>query len=409
MSIFYKVWCTALVCISTSTAILAQVDSVKQENAANINARFDTTMPAKIAVFLPLYLNETFQGASYELAKETLPRNVLPGLEFYNGVLMAVDSLAKEGVNLNINVYDTRQPAGNLNAIFNHPDFNQTGLIIASLTTPEEVNLFAAQALKKNIPLISATYPNVAGVRENPFFVVLNSSLQTHLSGIFNHLQTNYKSTEIIAFKKAGAVEDYIKSTFMQLNSGSTTGPLKLKWVELNERFTANDVKKHLDSTRNNIVFVASPLERFGLNIVKTLNPFENYRTTAIGMPTWDGLKELNGKDYSNVEIVYSTPFNYSRSDQFETVLAKKYRSKYYSRPSDMVFRGFETTYHFGKLLLQFRSNLINNLSSDQYKMFNNFDVVPVKVRSNTAVPDYLENKKLYFLRKQGGYLKGVL
>ena len=73
-----------------------------------------------------------------------------------------------------------------------------------------------------------------------------------------------------------------------------------------------------------------------------------------------------------------------------------------------MVFRGFETTYHFGKLLLRYRKDLINNLSSNEFKLFNDFDVKPVKLKEANAIPDYFENKKLYFIRKQQGNVKSI-
>ena len=375
-----------------------------------LSAQVDTMRPVKIAVFAPLYLDEVFEGSSYTITKDNLPKYILPGLEFYHGVLLAIDSLSNENTKLEVSIFDTRQSETALIKLFNSKELNNTGLIIASLTSAQEVKLFADETLKRNIPLISATYPNVAGVNANPFFVLLNSSLNTHLEAIYKHLLSQYTGSNIIAFRRAGVVENYIKTTFTQLNNVSpATGKLKMKWVDLQENFTPGDVIKHLDSTKNNIVFVASPLERFGLKVVQTINPFENYRTTAIGMPTWDGIKELNGKDSRNVEIVYSTPFNYSRSDNLEATLIKRYRSKFYSRPSDMVFRGFETTFHFGKLLMQHRGDLINNLSNSQYKLFNDFDIVPVKLRTANVLPDYLENKKLYFIRKQGGNLKTII
>ena len=74
-----------------------------------------------------------------------------------------------------------------------------------------------------------------------------------------------------------------------------------------------------------------------------------------------------------------------------------------------MVFRGYETTFHFGKLLMQYQNNFINNLSSNQYTIFNDFDLKPVKVKESSTVPDYLENKKLYFIRKQEGNIKSIL
>jgi hypothetical protein len=34
-------------------------------------------------------------GDNFKVTGHTLPKNVLPGLDFYNGVMMAVDSLTK--------------------------------------------------------------------------------------------------------------------------------------------------------------------------------------------------------------------------------------------------------------------------------------------------------------------------
>ncbi len=376
--------------------------------AGSLAAQADTAKPVKVAVFIPLYLNEAFAGTSYSFGNQNIPKNVLSGLEFYNGVMMAIDSLNQEGARLQFNIYDTKQTDAALNTLFNGSELLNTGLIIASFTAAEEVKKFADIALSKNIPLISATYPNASVVKANPFFVLLNSSFKTHLLAIDKYLHTSHAGANIIAFRKIGAVGDYMKKTFTDLNNTSTTGQVKFKWVDLPENFSDKNVLMNLDSTKNNIVLVASPIESFGLNLVKTISRFDQYRTTAIGMPTWDGIRELNGKDCRNVEIVFSTPFNYSRTDGFETYVTNKYKSKYYSRPSDMAFRGYETTFHFGKLLLLYKGNLINNLSNSNHRLFNDFDVKPVKLSETSLMPDYLENKKLYFLRKQEGNLKGV-
>ena len=371
--------------------------------------QFDTLKPLKIAIFAPLFLDEAFEGNSYNTPRESIPKNMLPGLEFYNGVMMAIDSLAYDGTKLEVSIYDTKQPESYISTMLNGPELNNVSLIIGSFTSSEEVKRFGDQALKRNIPLISATYPNVGGINANPFFVLLNSSFQTHLRGIYKYLTTSYPATNIIAFRRSGSVGDYIKKTFIDLNQNSKTSPLQIKWVELSETFAPKDVMNQLDSNANNVVLVASPIESFGLKIVKTISGFEQYRTTAVGMPTWDGIKELNGKSCRNVDIVYSTPFNYNRSDNTEASFVKRYKAKFYSRPSDMVFRGYETTFHFGKLLMKYRNNIINNLSSNQYKIFNDLDIKPVKVRESNTVPDYLENKKLYFIRKQDGNIKSVL
>ena len=74
-----------------------------------------------------------------------------------------------------------------------------------------------------------------------------------------------------------------------------------------------------------------------------------------------------------------------------------------------MAFKGFETTYNFGKLLLKYPANLVNNLSDKTFTLFNQFDIQPVKLKQENERPDYLENKKLYFIKKQEGNVKSIM
>ncbi|WP_207493369.1 hypothetical protein [Aridibaculum aurantiacum] len=362
----------------------------------------------KVAVFAPLYLDEAFNGNTYKLGKTNLPKHILPGLEFYNGVMMAVDSLNREGVNAEIHVFDTKQDAIALNQILHGPQFNGTGLIIASVTTPAELKLFGDVAQKRQIPFISATYPNYVGINQNPYFVLLNSSFQTHIEGLFKYMQRYHSMDKIIALKRPGNTEDYIKNTINELNKATPAFPLIIKWVEVKDDLTAATLAPHLDSTRNNVVFVASPLESFGSKAVRALGDNSNYQVTAIGMPTWDGIREFNRRDNKNVDIIYSTPFNYGNNESLNAGINRAYKAKYYSRPSDMVFRGFETTFHFTRLLNKHRGNLLNNLSDKDFTVFNNFDIQPIKRKSTNPQPDFMENKKLYFVKKREGNVVSI-
>lgn len=369
-------------------------------------AQTDTSRPVKISVYIPLYLNDAFNGQQYALGKNNIPRHIMPGLEFYNGVMMAVDSFKNEKVPVEINIIDTKQQVSLLNSPLTGSSLDGSDLIIAMLTTQSELKLIGEEAKKRNIPLISATYPNTAGITQNPFFVLLNSSLKTHIEGLYQYMQRHHATNkEIVVFNKEGAVENYIQNLVTVLNSNQHLVPLKLKWVQLNDYFKTEDVLKHLDTLNNNVAFVASPLEDFGLRVVKTIGGDERYQATVVGMPTWDGIRKIDDAD--NVEIVYSTPFNYTRSSFLESEIARNYRSNFNSRPSDLVFRGYEAVYHFGKLLLKHGGNFVNNLSSHDYRLLTDFDIKPVSTRQ-AGIPDYLENKKLYFIKKQKGDLLGV-
>ncbi len=73
-----------------------------------------------------------------------------------------------------------------------------------------------------------------------------------------------------------------------------------------------------------------------------------------------------------------------------------------------MVFRGYETTWRFAKLLLQYGKNLSGSIGEKKYKVFNDFTIEPVFLNKQTMVLDYLENKKVYFVKKTDGVVTGV-
>ena len=72
-----------------------------------------------------------------------------------------------------------------------------------------------------------------------------------------------------------------------------------------------------------------------------------------------------------------------------------------------MVYRGFETVYHFGKLLMQHKENISSGLSDKRHLLFTQFDIQPV-IDKQTMTLDYFENKKLYFVKKIDGVVRAV-
>ena len=73
-----------------------------------------------------------------------------------------------------------------------------------------------------------------------------------------------------------------------------------------------------------------------------------------------------------------------------------------------MAFKGFESTYQFSKLLIKYNNDLLNNLSDSSYKISGGFILKPVKLNPSTQVPDYIENKKLYFITRSLGKIVSV-
>lgn len=359
----------------------------------------------KVAVFAPIYIDSAFNGNDYKLGNSNLPKNILPGLEFYSGVMLAVDSLKAEGKSVEVLFYDSKG-SESIYTIIRKPEFENIAMMIACFNNRNDIKPLADIALHRNIPLISTTFPNDGGVSDNPFFVLVNTALKTHIEEIHKYIQRNYATNNIVYVKRKGALEDLLYSAFSTCNKKTVALPIKYKTIELNDGFTSIDLNDQLDSVRQNLVICGSLNEAFGINLVKAISSDKNYAATVIGMPTWDGLKELDRSDCNGVTLLYTTSYNFPRNLPVITSIAQAYRSKHFARASDMVFKGYESMYHFTSLLLAYPNDIMNHLSDNTFKISNDFIIEPQNNPSNASKVNYLENKKIYFIKKLDGNYK---
>lgn len=382
--------------------LTAGVCAVKAQDTAVVAAKH------KIAIFAPLYLDSAFdETAEYRYAKNVFPKFINSGLEFYEGVQLALDSMAKEGKELEVYIYDTRSAKETLDEQLNRPELDDVGLIIAHCGG-NEVRTFAEAGLRRNIPVINTTIPNDGGATANPYFVVLNSTLKTQCEGIYRYIQKYYSINPIIVFRKKGASEDQIKTYFDDFSKLTMSVPLKLKYVDLTDSFTINQLKTHLDTVRRTLCIAGTLDANFGKRLASQLASLnKQYPSLVMGMPTWDAVKDFSKPEFKGLEIIYSTPFYNAKTDKLSLDISNHFNNNMYARPSDMVFRGYEVTWKFGKLLLQYGKDLSSNLGNKQHKLFTDFDIQPVLSKKNTSL-DYFENKKLYFLKWQDGIIKTV-
>jgi hypothetical protein len=359
-----------------------------------------------IAVFAPLYLDSAFDAAGQYRYDKYFPKFISPGLEFYEGIKLAADSLKIEKIYLDIQVFDTRSATESLQQQLNAPLVQGAGLIIGHVT-PAEAKLLAEAALRKNIPFINANLPNDAGISRNPSLVILNSTLQTHCEGIYRYLQKNYGTSPVVIFRKKGQMEDRLQNYFLEAEKNTSGVKLKVKFVSIDESKPLV-LQQYLDSNRLTISIAASMDEYFGKNIAQQLaTTIETYPTLLVGMPTWDAITDFNKKEYKGLSIVYTTPFYNAKTDKTSLSITNYFKINLYSRPTDMVFRGYECMYRFGKLLADNGSNLNSSIGEKKYKVFTDWDIQPVLDRQTFSL-DHFENKKLYFVKKVGGLVTTV-
>src|SRR5258707_9858074 len=92
----------------------------------------------RVAIFTPIYLDSAFDwNNEYRYANNILPKFINPGLEFYEGVQLALDSLNKESAPLEVFVYDTRSAKNSLTQQLEKAEADSIELIIAYCSAAE--------------------------------------------------------------------------------------------------------------------------------------------------------------------------------------------------------------------------------------------------------------------------------
>ena len=386
--------------------------------STNVNRAFaqsgDSTK-YHIAVFLPLYLDSAFDAAGNYRFDQNFPKYFNPGLEFYEGLELAMDSLRKTGASLDLTVYDTRSSSKSIEQILEDTAFSKIQLMLGDVNATE-LRLLANAARSMNIPFINVNFPNDGGVTNNPEFVILNTTLHAHCEAIYKFIQRNWATSNILYLRKAGTQEDRLHNDFAEIEKNTSSVPLKMKYVNVDNNVDPRSLIPLMDSNLKTVVLVGSLDENFGKAVCAKLAPLsKTYPMKVLGMPTWDAVTDFNTPAYADLEIYYTTPFYVNPADSLVIAIQQYFKTRFYSRPSDMVYRGYETLLHFGQILAANRGRIDGSIGMRKFKIFNDFDIQPVFTNresgnqtSGTITLQYLENKKLYYVKKVNGNVVAV-
>ena len=398
-----------ILCCTSVTAGLSQgVDTLpffREEREVPAVAKPDTVIPVStprvVTIMLPLHLDSIFSG--YQFRKGSgLPRYVLPQLEFFHGVEMAVDELNRQQVKATVQVVDTRR-AASLPELFNDYDIRRSNMLIAVAKDAAELKQMAAFAQKQGIPLVSATYPSDAGIQSNGKLAILNTTLRTHVEGLSSYLKRQHAGAVPVVLTRRGSAEASL-NTWLAQSYGR-----KLTTATLQDSVLARQIVPYLDSNKTNVLVITSLNEGFVTRALKQLSELAPaYDMVIAGMPTWDEM-DFRKREFKGLRLVYGTPFAAftSNVDLYKNFSAA-FEEKVGSRPSDMAFKGYDITYrmvkHFAGMTAM-DSVFATNYPADPYS-FSRWEFKPIHAGSGNIL--FYENQKLYFVLKEDGLVKGV-
>jgi hypothetical protein len=190
--------------------------------------------------------------------------------------------------------------------------------------------------------------------------------------------------------------------------TAAALAPVRLKTMTMTDTLKARDLQPYLDSTRRNVIVCGTTDEKFSKNLLKQLSSLtKNYPVEVFGMPNWEDYP-LTQSEFKGLTVYHTSPFvpQAGNAYVYEQVV-NHFKKQVASRPSDMAFRGYETTLRFGLTLAQYGADFLQHVNDSKFRVFNNFRIEPSSPKPNGAV-DCLENKKVYFVKRTNGVFAGA-
>ena len=355
----------------------------------------------RIAIFAPLYLDSVFSNSVLR-SDYSIPRFIVPAVDFVQGAKIALDTLNLNGNKAEAFIYDSKSFTQPVYWLIKYNKLEDIDLIIGSVKDPEYHEL-ADFAWKKNIPFVSATYPNDGGISGNPNLIIVNSTLKAHCEGIFSYLLQKHGTDNIYLIARKG--DDRIENYFRKFNYSEGRPLLNMKTIVVDSTISSYSLLNRIDSTHPAVIIGASLDEVFAKSLADACYPIQkNHSISLIGMPNWEGFKSLyNKNEFKDFPIHYTSPHFETENNMLDSILIKKYFQLYRTKPSDMAYKGFGITWYFVNLLLHYPGNIMTHLNDTLYAAFRDYNFKPVFNDIPKKEPDYYENKHLFIMEILNG------
>jgi hypothetical protein len=173
--------------------------------------------------------------------------------------------------------------------------------------------------------------------------------------------------------------------------------------VILPDAMTPQDLAVKLDSSRENVIIAGSVDENFGRNLaVAALGNSKQFAITMVGMPTWEGIKDLQKNEFKTLPIIYSNSF-FNNGETWSRSFEEAYKRKTFSTPTDLAYKGFELTWYFSGLLNKYDTSFMQHLNENSLNILTDYDFKPIQWSKTSSRPDYYENKRVYIIKRLNG------
>lgn len=350
-----------------------------------------------IAVFTPMFLD------SVDLAKRLtrIPKFMKPGIDFYQGVEIAADTLRRKGYHFDIHVFDSRSKYMNIKNVIASDRLDSMDLIIGNASV-KDLQALANYSKQKEINFVSAVSPSSARQEFNPFFTILQPTLQTHVRDLHRVITKKFPEDNVIYIHGDKRSEKNALSYFEDDDFYPLPG--RFHKMQLNGTEIDTSIYSLIDSNYHTTIVLGTLSPRTTYKVLKSLIPLaKKTRLKVFGMPTMEMITTLKKTEaFPNMKIYFTTAFIKENLSPATKYILSNYKKKMGGSPTDLVYKGFESIYFFAHMMNRYGVPFNEHITDNRYSFLTPYKIMPVKKASKFK---FYENKYLYMISYENGIM----
>jgi hypothetical protein len=349
-----------------------------------------------MAFILPFHLDQvelrTIMGQDNITGMQSLA-----SVEFYEGALLAMDTLRALGLNLDVLVYDDLRDDATLQSILAKPEVQEADVILGPLFT-SGLTATGKWAKEQEKFVVSPLSPSANITADNPYFIMANSTLQTQMQELLRYWMTSAELPQIIiASRNMGGADSVIRKTVQDAYDAI---PSKGYKPVLQFATSADAVEEALMESRKNFVLIASNDELFVNGLMRRLSLMAGrYDLETGGLSPILDMESLSLDYFEKLHFQYPTAYWVNPLSPKLEGFREDYLSRFSTQPTDFSLRGYDLTLYLGYMMLQHGPFLPDafNLARPSRKMLYEFQFGAFTNEDGNT--EFYENKNVFILR----------
>ncbi len=351
-----------------------------------------------IGYLLPFLTAQSEQGS--------VPEKSRFALQFYAGAKLAMEDISAEGkIRLKADVWDIQSSDEDFRTLLEGTPGIQKPVLYIGPTRTSQVEIFAEWAKKNRKIVISPETPSSGLTENNPGFIQINPSLQSHCEAITAFIleKNSPEAVTLVCRQKEQDRLDYFR------NPNAGTGVFQeLVMPDGVANFDKTDLKKYLKPGRVNVFIMPSwGSQDFVMAFLRKLREVKGTNKVEVyGMPQWQGFESIDAEYFSSLNVHISSAFWTDHNDDRVKKLENRFYEMTGTLPDEDAFTGYDVTMFAGKMLLRYGLSFPERLQKEDYTglqgkfRFGNCTTGPAD--SGDGEIDYRENREVMILEFGG-------